>query len=74
MEGWEVSCQNGSYHHGSECRCPECGGLLRPDVVLFGESLPEDAWKLSQEWSRKADLFVVIGSSLVVSPANYLTA
>ena len=40
--------------------------------MLFGESLPEDAWKMSQEWSCQADLFVVIGSSLVVSPANYL--
>ena len=72
VEGWEAYYQNGSYHHGTECRCPECGGLLRPDVVLFGESLPEGAWKTSQEWSRKADLFLVIGSSLVVSPANYL--
>ena len=72
MEGWEADYQNGSYHHGTECRCQECDGLLRPDVVLFGESLPENALKMSQEWSRKADLFVVIGSSLVVSPANYL--
>ena len=72
VEGWEERYQNGSYHHGAECRCPACGGLLRPDVVLFGESLPDEAWKTSQEWSRKADLFVVIGSSLVVSPANYL--
>lgn len=71
-EGWEGDYQNGNYHHGPECRCPECRGGLRPDVVLFGESLPEDAWKKSQEWSRKADLFVVIGSSLAVSPANYL--
>ena len=70
--GWEVDYQNGSYHHGVECRCPACGGLLRPDVVLFGESLPDEAWKTSQEWSRRADLFVVVGSSLVVSPANYL--
>ena len=72
MEGWEASYQSGSYHHGAECRCPECDGLLRPDVVLFGESLPDDAWKTSQEWSSQAGLFVVIGSSLVVSPANYL--
>ena len=72
VEGWEERYQSASYRHGAECRCPVCGGLLRPDVVLFGESLPEDAWELSKEWSRKADLFVVIGSSLVVSPANYL--
>ena len=51
---------------------PVCSGLLHPDVVLFGESLPDEAWKISQECSRKANLFVVVGSSLVVSPANYL--
>jgi NAD-dependent deacetylase len=69
---WEAEYQNGGYRHGAECACPRCGGNLRPDVVLFGESLPEDAWDVSQQWSRKADLFVVIGSSLAVSPANYL--
>lgn len=71
-EGWEAEYQNGSYRRGSECACPRCGGILRPDVVLFGEALPEDAWQMAEAWSRKADLFVVIGSSLMVSPANYL--
>lgn len=71
-EGWEGDYQNGNYHHGTECQCPQCEGGLRPDVVFFGESLPEDVWNTSREWSCKADLFVVIGSSLSVSPANYL--
>ena len=51
---------------------PRVWWFFRPDVVLFGESLPDEAWKISQECSRKANLFVVVGSSLVVSPANYL--
>lgn len=48
-----------------------CGGFLRPSVVLFGEALPEEAlWKAEQA-ALEADLFIVLGSSLQVSPANY---
>lgn len=52
--------------------CPVCKGKLRPGVVLFGESLPEDAWSKAIEEIRKADLIIVIGSSLTVSPVNHL--
>lgn len=48
------------------CRC---GGELVKSVVDFGESLPEKDLRLSFEHSRKCDLFVVVGSSLVVTPA-----
>jgi NAD-dependent SIR2 family protein deacetylase len=48
------------------CRC---GGELVKSVVDFGESLPEKDLRLSFEHSRKSDLFVVVGSSLVVTPA-----
>ena len=71
-EGWEAEYHRGEYRVGPECFCQKCGGELRPDVVLFGEALPREAWQESEEWSNKADLFVVIGSSLVVSPANLL--
>jgi NAD-dependent deacetylase len=49
-----------------------CGGFLRPSVVLFGESLPSDA--IDQAWlaAQKAELLIVLGSSLQVSPANQL--
>lgn len=47
-----------------------CGGVLRPSVVLFGEMLPEDTLVRSMEESEKADLFIVLGSSLTVTPAN----
>jgi len=53
---------------GTTC---ECGAFLRPSVVLFGESLPEDAFALAEEWTAQADLFLVLGSSLAVSPANW---
>jgi NAD-dependent SIR2 family protein deacetylase len=48
------------------CRC---GGELVKSVVDFGESLPEKDLRLSFEHSRKSDVFVVVGSSLVVTPA-----
>jgi len=48
--------------------CP-CGGMLTSSVVDFGQSLPEKELSLSYEHSRKSDLFVVVGSSLVVTPA-----
>lgn len=47
-----------------------CGGVLRPSIVLFGESLPEDAFQFAFEEAQKADLFIVLGSSLTVTPAN----
>ncbi len=54
--------------------CPECGGWLKPGVVLFEEGLPDDAVDKALEASRKADLFIVVGSSLEVSPANLFPA
>lgn len=49
--------------------CPECGGGLRPDVVLFGEMLPEQILRQAVEAARSADVMLVVGSSLVVQPA-----
>ena len=46
-----------------------CGGAMEPSVVDFGQSLPEKDLMLSYEHSRKSDLFIVVGSSLVVTPA-----
>ncbi|UVI29759.1 NAD-dependent deacylase [Paenibacillus spongiae] len=47
-----------------------CGGFIRPSVVLFGESLDSHVLAAAGREARKADLFIVLGSSLVVSPAN----
>ncbi len=46
-----------------------CGGLIRPDVVWFGEGLPDDAWDASVQAVAKADLVIVVGTSSVVYPA-----
>jgi len=47
----------------------QCGGPLAPSVVNFGQPLPEKDLMLSFEHSRRNDLFVAVGSSLVVTPA-----
>ena len=52
--------------------CERCGGPLRPDVVLFGENLPAGALEEAEQLASNAGLFVVLGSSLTVSPANSL--
>lgn len=52
--------------------CTECGGVLKPNAVFFGEALPTMPWERSVELSENADLFIAIGSSLLVSPANAL--
>ena len=49
-----------------------CGGLIRPDVVFFGESLPAEALEEASRASLECDVFIVVGSSLVVQPAAQL--
>lgn len=49
-------------------RC-SCGGILKPDVVLYGENLPEEAVEGAVRAIRQADLLIVGGTSLVVYPA-----
>ena len=50
----------------------KCGNILRPDVVWFGESLPQDVWKEAMMQASQCDVMVVAGTSLAVSPANLL--
>jgi len=49
--------------------CRACGGLMRPDVVLFGEMLPEDVWVEAAERAAAADVCLVVGTSAIVHPA-----
>jgi len=49
-------------------RCPKCGNILKPDVILFGEQLPQAAWFKAQREARQCDLMLVVGSSLEVLP------
>ena len=50
----------------------KCGNILRPDVVWFGEGLPQDVWQEAIIHASQCDLMIIAGTSLVVSPANTL--
>ena len=52
-------------------RC-ECGGVIKPRIVFFGELLPETAINQAFEAAQRADLMLVLGSTLVVQPAASL--
>ncbi len=53
-------------------RCPQCGSMLRPDVVWFGESLPEDAMETATLAAKNCDVFLSVGTSSLVEPAASL--
>jgi len=53
-------------------RCGVCSGVLKPDVVLFGEELPRTAIQRARDLARDADAFLAAGSSLSVEPAASL--
>jgi NAD-dependent deacetylase len=55
-------------------RCPNCGALIRPDVVWFGEPIPSHALLLANAAAANCDLFLSIGTSSVVQPAAGLAA
>jgi NAD-dependent deacetylase len=49
--------------------CERCGGMMKPDVIFFGEALPEETLDEATRHASGCDLLVVVGSSLVVYPA-----
>jgi NAD-dependent deacetylase len=53
-------------------QCLSCNGILKPDVILFGEQLPQTAWYEAQRAARQCDLMVIAGSSLEVLPVARL--
>lgn len=81
---WAVHCLSCGHHYeweeiykgleqgkGVE-DCAQCGGLLKPATVSFGQSLPAEVLSNAQHYSSNCDLFLCIGSSLVVYPAAML--
>lgn len=50
----------------------KCGKILRPDVVWFGEILPQDIWTKAISYANSCDVMIIAGTSLLVSPANTL--
>lgn len=49
--------------------CSECDGLIRPDIVWFGESLPVDSWQIAEQAATHCEVFISIGTSSLVYPA-----
>jgi NAD-dependent deacetylase len=53
----------------SSPKCDTCSGILKSATVSFGQAMPLDAMRKAEEWTAKAEVFVVMGSSLQVHPA-----
>lgn len=53
-------------------RCNKCSGLIRPDVVWFGEMLPQDQFSEGEKAAEWSDICFVVGTSAVVFPAAYI--
>ncbi len=73
---WRMKCVNCDYKTQINepiskipPRCPNCNNILRPDVVWYGEVLPEEAIKKSHELIRNAKVLIVVGTSGLVMPA-----
>lgn len=76
---WTTRCtacgvrQEDSTHDlGARPLCPACGGLLRPNVVWFGELLPQDAWGQALAAAKRCQVMLVAGTSATVQPAASL--
>lgn len=67
-----VVCLSPFVEKGEIPLCPKCGSVLKPDVILFGEQLPQTAWFQAQREARQCDLMMVAGSSLEVLPVASL--
>ncbi len=68
----ELEAQREDVEAGRSPVCGRCGGYLKAAVVSFGQQMPEEALRRSAQAARECDLFLVLGSSLVVYPAAQL--
>lgn len=57
------------HQEGAISHCSACGGLIRPDVIWFGEGLPQEAYKKAEELCQRTDLLFSVGTSGSVYPA-----
>ena len=67
---WGKGYRTNSVQDGQP-KCPECDGRIISSIVNFGDSIPEKEIRHSFEHSKQADVFLVVGSSLTVTPAAY---
>jgi len=77
--GQRLVCMNCGRYYAQEAvgletlppRC-SCRGILKPDVVFFGEPIPPEAGEKALDYARRCDVLLVIGTSAVVAPASHL--
>lgn len=74
FSGWPADQFLAVMEQGGVPRCPACGGVVKPDAILFGEQLPAAVLNAALEHAYQADLILVVGSSLMVMPAANLPA
>jgi NAD-dependent deacetylase len=65
---WQLEEVDALFDDDGVATCPSCMGYVKPDVVLFGEMLPERAMRDAAELAQEADLMLCVGSSLEVYP------
>ncbi len=67
---YDISWMKQSFdQQGRAADCLDCGGYIKTATVSFGQAMPEEAMRRAQDLTRACDLFIAIGSSLVVWPA-----
>jgi NAD-dependent deacetylase len=68
---FEIAWVKEQFHRegGRAPDCPDCGGYVKSATVSFGQAMPEDAMRRAEDLTLSCDLFLAIGSSLVVWPA-----
>jgi NAD-dependent deacetylase len=71
---YEIDEVDALFDASGVARCGDCGGAVKPDVVLFGELLPEAAMAAAVGLAERAELMLCVGSSLVVHPVAGLPA
>jgi NAD-dependent protein deacetylase/lipoamidase len=69
---YEIERVEALFNENGIAECAACGGAVKPDVVLFGELLPEEAMRRAQALAAQAELMLCVGSSLVVHPVASL--
>jgi NAD-dependent protein deacetylase/lipoamidase len=70
--GFDLDAVEGLFDEAGVAFCSSCGGPVKPDVVLFGELLPEDAIAAARDLAERAELMICVGSSLAVHPVAAL--
>jgi NAD-dependent deacetylase len=69
---FEIDEVDGLFDADGVARCSTCSGPVKPDVVLFGELLPQGAMAMAHELAGRAELMICVGSSLAVHPVAAL--